>query len=371
MRIGLLTDNLARNPWSGVGSYARNLVREWAGQHEVWSIGSLGWDLSLGFAGHIRVARWQPGWRRRIESRTDVLHCPQPTLARKYFYELRKPRVVTIHGAEPFIFAGTPYSHLPDEGTLRLRERSDAVELFIGVSRSGQEQIAEHYGIAKERIVPIYHGIDEETFRPPADKTAVRERVRGRYGIPARYLLHVSNYRPRKNGPRIVAAYRQLWRQGFRDISLVLAGGPRRGFEAVREEIGRTEEGEVIHVGKISTQELVELYQGAEVFLFPSLHEGFGFPAIESMACGVPVVASTVYSLPEVTGGGAELVDPESVEAIAAATARLLRDVTIYEERRRAGLARSREFRWDVSAREHVEVFQRAIEMFGTKAKAS
>jgi len=90
-------------------------------------------------------------------------------------------------------------------------------------------------------------------------------------------------------------------------------------------------------------------------------------PALESMACGVPAVVSNVYSLPEVTGGAAVQVNPESVEEIAEGAARLLGGRTFYDEYRRAGLARSREFRWDVCARKHIGAFERAVSLFARK----
>lgn len=370
MRIGILSDILAKDPRSGMGNYARYLVREWSREHEVWSIGSSDRNRGPGFAGHVRVSPWNWRWRRAIGSHTDIVHCPTQAVP-DYFYRIQKPRVVTIHGAAPFIFSHTSLVPPPSRGLLRLRAEPAAVDLFLTVSRSAQREIVKHYRIPGERLHPIYHGVDPELFFPPADKAAVRQRVCARRGISGPYLLHISNYRPLKNGVRVVAAYRHLREQGFRELALVLAGGTYFGFEAVAEEIGRPADGQIIRLGKLSDSELRELYQGAEVFLFPSLHEGFGIPALESMACGVPVVVSNTYSLPEVTGEAAVQVNPESVEEIAQGVARLLSDAAFYAECRRAGVARSREFRWDVCGQKHLEAFERAIQIFAARKKKS
>jgi len=368
VRIGLFSDILTTDPWSGIGNYVRYLVREWSREHEVWALGARGGNPEAGFAGSVRMAAWNWRWRRQVEKFVDVVHCPLTQIPDR-FYRLNRPRVVTIHGAAAFLFPGTTTTEAPTPSMLRLRKEHEALDLFLTVSRSAQAEISEHYGIPPERILPIYHGVDTEIFFPAPDKEAARRRACTRFGIPGPYLLHVSKYRPKKNGARIVAAYRRLWREGFREISLVLAGTVRRGFAAVAEEIERGDGGRIVRLGQLQGRELAELYQGAEVFLFPSLHESFGLPPLESMACGVPVVVSNVFSLPEVVGEAGEKVNPESVEEIAAATAPLLRNPALRAERSRAALARSREFRWDICARKHIEAFERAREAFAVRKR--
>ncbi|MFQ5741634.1 MAG: glycosyltransferase [Acidobacteriota bacterium] len=358
MRIGVLTDVLVEDPWSGIGNYIRCLVREWSQEHEVWSFGSARRAPEGGFSGHVQVSRWRWGWRRRLESRADIVHAPRPHVP-DYFYEIERPKVVTIHGAGPFALRDTSLVRPPTELQRHLREQHEKIDLFITVSQSSRQELIEHYGIAKEKIEAIYHGVDPAVYFPPADRQALRQRVAARYNIPGPYLLHVSNYRPVKNGVRIVQAYRRLVRQGRSELSLVFAGGAYFGFEEVAEEIRKGADGRIVCLGKLPEDELREVYQGAEVFVFPSLHEGFGFPALESMACEVPVIVSNVFSLPEVVGEAGVQVDPESVEAIAKGIVRLLDDRSLYERCRQAGLARSREFCWETCARKHLEVLER------------
>lgn len=368
MRIGILTDSLAADPWGGVGSYARALVREWSRAHEVWSIGSARQAPDSGFAGHLRVSRWSWGWRRRIESRTDLVHCPQARDVPAWFYEIDRPRVVTIHGATVFLFAGTGVAPPPTPSILRHREHPEAADLYVTVSRSAHKEVVEQYGLPADRVVPIYNGVDTELFSPPSDKAAARRQACARFGIPGPYLLHVSKYQPTKNGVRIVAAYRRLKESGFQELALVLAGSTGWGYEPVAAAIARAADRNIVRLGQLQEPELVELYRGAEVFLFPSLHEGFGLPVLESMACGVPAVVSNVFSLPEVAGDAAPAVNPESEEEIAAAAATLLGDAALYERTRQAGLGRARDFGWDASARGHLEAFERARQLYRARA---
>ena len=371
MRIGILTDSVAADPWSGVGSYARNLIREWSRAHEVVSLGRVRRAPVAGFAGHIRVSRWSWGWRRQAESGLDAVLCPQARDVPDFFYRIDRPRLVTIHGATVFLFAGTGVAPPPTSSILRHRERPEAVELYLTVSQSAQKEIVEHYQLPAERVVPIYNGVDTQLFSPPADKEQVRQEARSRFGLPGRYLLHVSNYQPKKNGVRIVAAYRRLRKSGFRGLALVLAGGAGWGFEPVAEEIARVSDGQVVRLGQLQGADLALLYRGAEVFLFPSLHESFGLPALEAMACGVPTVVSTVFSLPEVAGDAAVQVNPESVEEIAQAVQKLLSDPALYERYRQAGVKRAWEFRWEDSARRHVEAFERARTLWEARHASS
>ncbi len=368
MRIGILTDSLAADPWSGVGNYARSLAREWSRAHEVWSIGTARQAPGPDFAGHLRVSRWSWGWRRRIESRTDLVHCPQAREVPEFFYQIDRPRVVTIHGATVFLFSGTGVAPPPTPSILRHREHPEAADLYLTVSCSAQKEIVEEYGLPADRVVPIYNGVDTAVFSPAADKATARQQACARFGIPGPYLLHVSNYQPKKNGVRIVAAYRRLKEQGFGQLALVLAGSTGWGYEPVAEEITRANDKNIIRLGQLQGRELAELYRGAEVFLFPSLHESFGLPALESLACGVPAVVSNVFSLPEVVGDAALAVNPESVDEIAGAAAKLLRDAGLYERYRQAGLARARAFGWDASAGGHLEAFERARWLYQARA---
>jgi len=362
LRIGILTDILAADPWSGVGNYARSLVREWSRAHEVWSIGSARQAPGPGFAGHLRVSRWNWGWRRQIESRTDLVHCPQARDVPEFFYEVDRPRVVTIHGATVFLFSGTGVAPPPTPSILRHREHPEAVDLYLTVSRSAQKEIVEQYGLPADRVVPIYNGVDMELFSPPPDKTAARQQACARFGIPGAYLLHVSNYQPKKNGVRIVAAYRQLKEQGFGELALVLAGSTGWGYEPVAEEIARANDKSIIRLGQLQGRELAELYRGAEVFLFPSLHESFGLPALESLACGVPAVVSNVFSLPEVVGDAALQVDPNDAIGLADAVHRVLTDRDLREDLRRRGFERAALFSW----RRTAEQVSRLLDEVGT-----
>jgi glycosyltransferase involved in cell wall biosynthesis len=168
-------------------------------------------------------------------------------------------------------------------------------------------------------------------------------------------LFHVGNTQPRKNLEGLIRALSLLHLSGL-DATLVQAGGTltREQWELV--ESFRLER-HVLLLGRVSEPALVGLYNLADVLVFPSFHEGFGFPILEAMACGTPVVAADAASLPEVAGDAGLLVDPHSPEEICEATADVLTDAALAAELRHRGLARVRQFTWSKTAEQTAAVY--------------
>ena len=202
------------------------------------------------------------------------------------------------------------------------------------------------------------HGC-EARFNPARDAASI-DAAAARYGLPKRYVLAVGTLEPRKNLTTLLRAFARLREGSAVDpaVGLVIAGA--RGwlddpiFEAV-QSLGL--ERAVNFPGFVDDDDLPALYQGAELFVFPSLHEGFGLPLLEAMACGVPVVASNASALPEVAGGAALLVDPHDAEALAQAIARVLGDEALRARLRDAGVARAAQFSWQTAARRTLDAY--------------
>ena len=177
---------------------------------------------------------------------------------------------------------------------------------------------------------------------------------------PDTYLLFMGTIEPRKNLLRLLEA---VERAAPEVGPLVLAGGRGWNDAGIRDALARLEAaGRVRSLGYVPDRLRPVLLTGARAFVYPSLYEGFGLPPLEAMACGTPVVASNVSSLPEVVGDAALLVDPEDVPAIAAAMERIWRDQTLRADLRRRGLARARDFTWDRTARLTLEVYRRVLD---------
>jgi glycosyltransferase involved in cell wall biosynthesis len=208
--------------------------------------------------------------------------------------------------------------------------------------------------VASTKVTVVYPGYDAERFRP-ASSGAIAA-IRARYGLPADYVLFVGTIQPRKNIDRLLEAMARL----EQPVPLVVAG--RRGwlFEPILrrgEELDLRDR--VMFLDYVAADDLPALMSGARCFVLPALHEGFGFPVVEAMACGTPVVCSNTTSLMEVAGDAALLIDPLDVAALAEAIARVLRDDELRAKMRQKGLARTQRFSWDRCARETMTVLER------------
>ncbi len=233
-------------------------------------------------------------------------------------------------------------------------------DLVIAPSQATRQAILEFLpDLQPDRIHVTVPGIGEE-FRP-CDPASIREIVT-RLMLPQPYILYVGTLEPRKNLPALVESYRRLVEAGAIKEHLVLAGKLGWGYEALLKQIDVPAlRGKVHLAGYVDQQDLPSVYSGARLFVYPSLHEGFGFPPLEAMACGVPVISTLSSSLVENLAGVAELVSPDDVAALADAIRRVLADETLWAKRRAQGLEQASHYRWDRTARETLKSYQAAM----------
>jgi len=239
---------------------------------------------------------------------------------------------------------------------------------IIAISESTKRDVVRLLGVPSEKVDAVYCGKDA-AFRP-----LVRDQVatfRAKHGLPERFVLFVGTIEPRKNVTRLIEAFANLHTctlahlQTCRlaNLKLVIGGAKGWFYEDVFarvEELGL--EGEVVFPGYIPVSELPLWYNAAELFVYPSLYEGFGLPLLEAMACGTPVVTANTSSLPEVVGEAGLTVDPLDVDGLAEAMRRVLGDEALRQEMRERGLQRAEGFSWMKAAQETVQVYRRAME---------
>jgi glycosyltransferase involved in cell wall biosynthesis len=219
----------------------------------------------------------------------------------------------------------------------------------ITVSNHVKRDVERFYGVRSENIAVSHLGVDRSLFNTlhPTREPVVRQR----YGLPERYILYAAASLPHKNHARLFAALQHVRRQ-IPDLKLVLIGARDRGEEALIREIDRLGlHDDVVLLGWLPFEDVPLIYRGAEAFVFPTLHEGFGLPIIEAMACGVPVVCSRMEPLIEVAGEAAQFVDPMEPENIARGIVNVLTDDTFRSALVDRGLARAQEFAWEETAK--------------------
>lgn len=232
----------------------------------------------------------------------------------------------------------------------------------IAVSESTRQDIINLLHIPDNRVRVIYSGIDADRFHPVRDESW-KSIIEQKYGVRSgAYILYVGGIHPRKNVTSLVKAFSILKERGL-EQKLLLAGGMLFGNNELMVTISQLGlDGEIVLAGQVPDNELPTLYSNASVFVYPSFYEGFGFPVLEAMACGTPVVTSTTSSLPEVAGEAALMADPNNIADIADKIWVVLTDSALRERMRVNGLSHASKFTWDETARKTLTVYEQAYE---------
>lgn len=316
-------------------------------------------DPPPGLGGRL-VVLWRmlayPLWARCYPA--DVYHVLDHSYGHLLFALDGSRTVVTVHDVAPFFFPSRRWglSWLAWEAAWRGAQRAAQ---WIAISGFTYNELTVRVGRRAPKLSRIYYGV-ENHFRPLSkSERAMRQTEWGAEDF--RIVLHVGHCQSRKNIERLVSALALLTSYGL-DFQFFQVGGtftsPQR---QLIESLGLGER--VRQINRISEdKKLVGLYNIADLLVLPSLYEGFGLPALEAMACGTPVVASNVASLPEVVGDAGLLVDPRDPQAIADAIACVLSDPALAEELRQRGLERARMFTWEKTARETAAVYRQVME---------
>ena len=224
-----------------------------------------------------------------------------------------------------------------------------------------KERVLERFDISPERVFLVQPAVGEE-MKTMEDKQELRSFL-SKLGIEGPHILFIGTLTKRKNVTGLIRAYHILRKESKIEHKLVLLGEKGYYFEEIEKtvsELGLT--GDVIFVGRQRHDKLALFYNGADVFVFPTFSEGFGLPPLESMACGTPVVASHVTSVPEVVGDTAVLVDPYRPEDIAEGMFKCLTDSSFREKLIEKGKERAREFTWERAAMQTVRAYEKVYE---------
>ena len=324
------------------------------GLQDLWTVGQT----------EIRVIPFPRLWTHLRLSAEVMANPPDVLFVPSHVLPLLHPRrsVVTVHDLGYTVF---PEAHRRlNRWYLQAGTRFSARTAchVLANSQATKADLVRHCGADPAHVTVVYLGPD--VALAPVTDFARLAQVQQRLGIVRSgslrpYVLYVGTLQPRKNLVRLVDAFARV-RVTDPDLCLVLAG--QRGwlsdpiFQRVAE-LGLQQH--VLFPGFVPDDELAALLSGALVFAFPSLYEGFGFPVLEAQACGLPVLTSTTSSLPEVAGEAALLVDPMSIEEIAAGLLRLVTDSVLRETLRSAGFVNVQRFSWERCARETLLVLER------------
>lgn len=301
----------------------------------------------------VRIAWEQAAWlalAKRV--RVDVLHSMAfvtPMIA-------PLPKIVTVYDLS--------FIHFPERYTkfkrwylqTQTRRSVQSADLTIAISEDGKRDVERVFGVSAEKIAVITPGVNAE-FRP-LPQTEIDQFKREK-GLNRPFILHVGTLQPRKNIPTLLSAFAEL---NDPNIDLVLVGGKGWLFDeifALVEQLNLRDR--VRFTGFVSEVELPFWYNAAEIFVFPSIYEGFGIPAADAMACGTPVIAANTSSLPEVVGDAGLLFEPQAVSALTERIASVLYDPAQADTMRERGITQAGKFSWTHSGRKMAALYRQLI----------
>lgn len=297
---------------------------------------------------------WQPLWDEVVAARTArrghfaLLHMTKNAAPPAW----GGPTVTTLHDVCPLVL---PELSAPLEGRYwawQMRHLPARAAQLLTVSGTEQARIARVLGVDRERLTVTRLGVDAAFGAAP--DAAAQAAVRARCGIPATYLLNVGTVSVKKNITVMLDALKRARQQQPDLPPLVIVGRPGHGIPEIWPE-------GVIRVPQLPHGELVHLYHGAQLMLFPSRFESFGLPAAEALAAGVPLIVSDDSALPEITGDAAVKVPVDDAAALAAAILRLTGDPAECARLRAAGRERARLFDWDTCAQQTLAVYDAVL----------
>ena len=352
----------------GVGTYVRNLINELAHlDHDSEYVllcrrddRGLETELGVNFRTLVdRSGQYSLGEQVSIPFHVgrvapDLFHTPH------YVLPALTPcrSIVTIHDCIHLVFPQylrNRMAHLYARGTFWTAVHR--ASRILTVSEASKQDILRFFQLPEEKVTVIYNAIADHFYEaPPAEEIA---HVRERYQLDQRFVMYAGNVKPHKNLDRLIDAFVRLRQDtDHDDLRLLITGSEISRYAALRRAVHRYNlHKHVRFLGYQSEKTLAALYRLADVFVFPSLYEGFGLPPLEAMASGTPVVVSNVSSLPEVVGDAGVLVNPYDAESIADGLRRVLDDAVLRRDLKVRGRARARSFSWPASVKRIRDIY--------------
>lgn len=297
-----------------------------------------------------------------ILGKLDIFHTLTISSSTPYFFlppQIKGKKIITLHDIFPLMFPDKTNNVFDiQEYKKGFKNVVKNVDAIICVSNSARKDLIRFTGIPEEKTHMVYSGISEDFYKVTDLKKI--SRVLNKYRIAGKYLLNVSRLDYNKNIVNLIKAF-YIFRKDH-DLKLVIVG--KRGN--VRDEVFATIDKlgiakDIIYLDYVNREDLVVLYSAAEIFVFPSFYETFGFPNLEAMKCEVPVISSNIATIKEITQDAALLVDPYSPSEIAKAMSKAACDWRLRNDLINKGRERVKFFSWEKTAKDTLEIYKKVV----------
>ncbi len=368
MKIGIISERLNR-PLTGVGTYTQHLIKELSkicSKNEIYLVDYSDYKLFEDL-NKIIIASWikylpmkSYCWHLYSQFKLsnnnhdlDIIHSPENA---SLFVKLKdQKKIITTYDLIPKFYPDT-IDHITLFRFKYLFPRTlKTADKIIAISNSTKKDLIDYFNIPEGKIKVILLAADEK-FKPlNKDET---EEIKRRYNLNFPFILYVGNLAKHKNIPALIKAFYKITKKGI-SHKLVITGKRGCKYKEIFETIDKLNlQDDVMFTGYVSDEDLPALYNAAELFVYPSLYEGFGLPPLEAMACGTPVITSNTSSLPEVVGDAGIMVDPHDVDELADTMYDVLTNDGLKEDLIKKGLERAKMFSWEKCALETLKVYK-------------
>ena len=284
-----------------------------------------------------------------MSTKSDIYHFFNFTIPKN----IKGKVIITIYDT---VFFSAPETMGDMKAISEYKYAAERSDLIITISESAKSDIIKHFNVDEKKIQIVTPGIDLQKYSYNYTDIEL-ENIRKKYDLPKSYILYLGTIEPRKNIERIVKAFKNYKKEVNDDLKLVIVGKKGWKYDDIMKliESMRTD---IIITGYIDEEDKIPIYKLAQIFVFPSLYEGFGMPVLEAMASGTPVVTSNISSMPEVAGDAGILVNPFNENEIFEAYKQILSNKKLQKEMIEKGLEQAKNFQWKKS----VEVLEKVYE---------
>ena len=374
MKNILINGLLLNGKLSGVQYYIKNLLDEYDKiQNSKYNIRTLltSQNKENIISGYLNIENFSISAKNRIKriifehfmlpklyaANNELLHAPGYILP--FFW--KKASVLTVHDLIALDYPLLCQSETAFYFKLLLPYSIKKATRIIAVSNKVKEDILNSFDIEEEKIHVVYHGISKQFKRIPSNNQ-ITKRVSKKSNLPRKYILFACNIEPKKNLFNLIKAFQKLKTNEEIEHQLVIVGKKGWKYKSFFKKIMELKiEKNIIFTGYIPEEDLPAIYSMADLFVFPSLYEGFGIPPLEAMACEVPVIVSDKGALPEITGGKCKQVDPYNINEMAKGIFKLITDSNLRERSIQEGKKWVKQFSLEKAAIETLRVYEEAI----------
>lgn len=359
---------------TGIGTYTKQILKNilsidstnnyylfWSGRDYESILKHSNVKISISSKRHHRF--WEQYYIPEIlkTNKIDIYHVPQNGIglpeSKDSIY------IATIHDLIPYIMPETVGKGYLSKFISQMPRIIASVDMVITVSQWSKNDIMRIFDVPENKIAVTYLAADDMFI--PMDRASASEYISKKYGINGNFILYLGGFSPRKNVKSILVAFSMVYKNLSRDYKVIIIGSARDDHQfliKLSQSLGIDDR--VCFPGYVPYEDLPSFYNAADLFVYPSLYEGFGLPTLEAMRCGTPTITSNVSSIPEIVGDGAMLINPFDTSELSKSMEKVLESNDIKADLISRGFERASSFNWEKTARETLSIYENTFRMY-------